>query len=318
MSWVAIGVGVAGAAVSAGGAYMSSKKQEEAAEKAAQGLGPENLRYANPQLLGDPAQVDPMAILGQLYGANVGAEQQGRDQARKVNKFNFKEALKYYEKIQPYFTQMQSQAGQNISSFASGELPADVQSQITRAAAQQGIQGGFGFGSQGASGGALGNLNLRNLGLTSLELSKFGTQAALQASQQAKNLLPNMVGLQDFFLNPAQVLGINQFNAGVQNQFALQNNATQNQFELQNAAAYNQAGQNQVQQRYAGDLMSAQAIGNMAQAIGGGISGFAGGLGTGGGSTGGAPANQYGGTYMGTGTQYGLPTSAPVYRPQLA
>lgn len=304
----------AGTAIAAGGAAYSANKQADAAEEAASAMGPENLRYATPQLLGDPAQLNPIDILSQLYEANIGNEQQGRDQARKINKFNFKEIQKYYEKVQPYFSQLQSQVGSNAASFARGELPADVQSQITRMSAQQGIQGGFGFGSQGASAGAMGNINLRNLGLNSLELSKFGTNLGMQVNQNARSLLPNMVGLQDFFLNPSQVIGIGQFNAGAQNQFALQNNRTQNEFELLNAGAYNQANQNQIQQQYAGNLMNAQAVGNATQAIGGAISGFGGGLGTGGTNT----STGWGGNYAPTGTGYASYNGMTIPKAQLA
>lgn len=318
MSWVAIAVGVTGAAVSAGGAYMSSQKSQEASEELAANSGPENIRMATPSLLGDPAQVNILDILGQLYGANSAGAQDARNQSRSINKFNRKEVLKGLNQYLPGFSQLQSQIGENAQSFAEGNLPADVQSSITRAAAQRGIQGGFGFGSQGAQGGALGNLNLRNLGLTSLDLSKYGTGLAMQASAQARNLLPNMSGMQDFLLNPSQVLGVNQFNVGNQNQFALQNNRTQNEFELLNTGAFNQAQANQNQAQYGAAQQQAQMYGQMGQAIGGGISSLTGGLGTGGGGMVNSGAgNNYGATYMGTGTQYGLPTSAPVYRPQL-
>lgn len=281
MSWIAIGAVAVGTAVSAGGTYLSNKKSQEAAEENAAAQDPSLIKLADPTLLGDPAQINPLDVLSQLYGANWENRQQGRDQSRIINKFNFKEALKYYNKIQPNFSANQALIGQNANSMARGELPADVQDQIARSAAQRGIQGGFGFGSQGASGGALGNLNLRNLGLTSLDLSKYGTNLAMQANMQAKQLLPNLSGLQDFFLNPQQVLGINQFNTGVQNQFAMQNNATENQFALQNVTAQNQAQANQNQANYGAALQQAQMYGQMGQAIGGGISSLAGGLGTG-------------------------------------
>lgn len=297
MSWLAVGGLVVGTAVSAGGAYMSSKKQEEAAEKNAAASGPENLRYANPTLLGDPSQLNPIDILRQMYDANWQNRQQGRDQARITNKFNTKEALKAYEKMQPFFAENQSLIGSNASSFMRGEIPQDAQDNITRMTAQRGIQAGMGYGTGGASTGAFANLNARNLGLTSLELAKYGTNLGMQANMQAKQLAPNLMGLQDFLMNPAQAIGINQFNAGAQNQFAMANNQTQNQFELQNTSAYNQAFQNQNQQQYAADLMGAQMYGQMGQAIGGGISGFAGGLGTGSTGTSASSTAGWGGNY---------------------
>lgn len=262
MSWIALGVGTA---VAVGGTVYASNQSKKAGEKAA------SVDYeTDTVLLDDPAQVNPAAVLRSLYGANSKNAENARTQSRDVNRFNYKQALKYYNKILPGFSQLQGQIGQNASAFASGELPSDVQSAITRAAAQQGIQGGFGFGSQGASGGALGNINIRNFGLTSLDLSKYGTSLAMQAGQNAKSLLPNLTGMQDFLLNPQQVLGIAQNNVASQNQFALQNNNLLNQ----SIAAENQALYNQTQQQYAGDLAQAQMIGQASQSVGGLISGM--------------------------------------------
>jgi hypothetical protein len=270
-TWVAIGVGVAGVAVSAGSAAYAQNKSKKAAEKAGQ------TQYnTTPELLDDPSKVDPYQVLQQLAGANFTNMGYGKDQARSVNQFNYNQANKYLNKIQPQFSALQNQVGNNALSFSRGELPGDVQSQITRNAAQQGIQGGFGFGSQGAQGGALGNLNLRNLGLTSLDLSKYGTNLGMQVNQNAKALLPNMQGLQDYLLTPSQSLGIQQFNAGAQNQFDLANN------QLLNGAigSQNQQLANQAQSQYAQQLAQAQLIGQTGQQIGGAISGLGTGLGS--------------------------------------
>lgn len=300
-------IGIAGTAVAAGGAIYSASQQKKAADRQAQALGGMETQSA---MLGDPAQIDPLSVLQQLYGANSANFDNARLQAASANKFNTRQALRAYNQMLPGFSQLQAQIGANANAFARGELPSDVQSAITRAAAQRGIQGGFGFGSQGASGGALGNLNLRNLGLTSLDLAKYGTQVGMQASQQAAGLTPRLMGQQDFMLTPQQMLGIQQFNAGAQNQFALANNQLANQ----SIASQNQLLANQAQQQYAADLAQAQMIGSTAQAIGGGMSGLAGAYGGGMGGAGG----MNGATYMGTGSQYGLPTNQPVYRPVTA
>lgn len=261
-------IGIAGVAVSAGGAIYSAQQQKKAAKKAAGAMGGMETEM---QQLGDPAQIDPMAVLSQLYNVNSLNTPGARQQAASANKFNINQALKAYNRMLPGFSQLQAQIGANANSFARGELPADVQSSITRAAAQRGIQGGFGFGSQGASGGALGNLNLRNLGLTSLDLSKYGTQLGMQASLNAKALSPTLATQQDYLLTPGQMLGIEQFNVGARNQFALANNGLANQsMENRNQLLYNQA-----QQQYAGDLMQAQMVAQGAQAVGGAMTGFA-------------------------------------------
>jgi hypothetical protein len=298
-------IGIAGTAVAVGGSLYAANQSKKAGEKAA------NVEYNTESvMLDDPAQMDPMQVLQQLYSANKANFGQAREQASTANKFNYNQALKFYNKILPGFSQLQGQMGQNALSMSRGELPGDVQSSITRAAAQQGIQGGFGFGSQGASGGALGNLNLRNLGLTSFDAMKYGNQLGMSLSQNAKSLLPNMMGLQDFMLTPQQSLGISQFNTGSQNQFALQNNQLANQ----SITAQNQALANQTQQQYANELQQAQMIGQTSQQVGGLMSSAGAMYGGGGGGLGG----MNGATYMGTGNSFGLPTNQSVYRPKLA
>lgn len=289
-TWVAIGVGVAGLAVSAGSTAYASSQAKKASAKNASAIG--NLN-TTPVLLDKPAQVDPLQVLQQLYGANKANLGNAAEQASAVNKYNFSKIQKYYNQIAPGFSQRQGELGSLVSSYAQGGIPADVQSSIQRATAQQGIQAGYGYGTQGAQQGGVANLTARNLGLTSLDLSKYGISAGMQFQSNAKALLPNMTGLQDFLLNPQQVLGINQSNVQSQNQFALQNNLMQNQqIADQNKLAY-QASQNQLAQQ----LQSAQMVGQLGQSVGGAISGLGSGMGSSAPATGG-----WGGNYANTAT----------------
>ena len=290
-------------AVSAAGTAYQSNQSSKAAKKAGQ------TKYnTTPQLLGDPAQVDPSNVLLQTYMANGQNYVGAKEQAKAINQFNYGQANKYYNQIQPYFNELQAQIGQNALSYAQGNLPSDVQDNITRMTAQRGIQAGIGYGSQGARNGAFANLNARNLGLSSLDLSKYGTQLGMQVNQNAKALLPNLSGLQDFFLNPSQVAGIQQNNASAQNQFALQNN------QLLNAqiAAQNQQLYNQTQGQYANSLQQAQAVGQTAQQVGGLISS----LGSSGALTG--SAQGWGGDYSPTGTGYASYRGSTIPKAQLA
>ena len=311
MSWLALGTVAVGAAVSAGGAAYSSSQAKKAAKTAAGGKP----GTFTPELLDDPAQIDPMTVLQTLYSANGAGMAGAVDTTKRVNSANYKQAMKFLNKIQPQAQNIQNQIGNNALSYAKGELPSDVQGNITRMAAERGIQGGFGFGSQGASGGSLGNLNLRNLGLTSLDLSKYGTQLGMQVNAAGKALLPQQSMVQDWLMNPAQALGIAQFNTGAQNQFALQNNQTTNNALAANVGAQNLYNQNVAQANATAQMMQGQAVAQAASSIGGGISSF--GTSMGSGATAQQPGS-FGGTYMGTGNQYGLPTNQPVYRPQLA
>jgi hypothetical protein len=136
MSWVAIGVTVAGAAVSAGSAAYSANKQKKAAQQASAATGKLN---TTPVLLGDPAQVDPLQVLQQLYSANIGGVEHAREQATTVNRFNYNQAQKFYNKIAPGFSARQAETGSLIDQYSRGQIPADVQSSIQRATAQQGI-----------------------------------------------------------------------------------------------------------------------------------------------------------------------------------
>lgn len=268
MSVATIAIVGIGTAASVGGSMYAANQQKKAAQKQANALGQMETQSV---MLDDPQQIDPMAVLQQLYNVNSQNTPGARQQAAAANKFNTGQALKAYNKMLPGFSQLQAQIGANANAFARGELPSDVQSAITRAAAQRGIQGGFGFGSQGASGGAMGNLNLRNLGLTSLDLAKYGTQVGMQAGTQAAALTPRLATQQDYLFSPQQMLGIEQFNVGAQNQFMLANNGLANQ----TVANQNQLLANQAQSQYASDLMRAQMIGQVSQSIGSSMSGIA-------------------------------------------
>lgn len=264
-TWVAIGVGVAGVAVSAAGTAYSSSQSSKAAKKAA------GTKYnTTPKLLDDPKQVDPYAVMQQLYATNGAFQKQAKMQVGDINRSNVNQAIGAYNTIQPGLSSLLANAGQNAQSAQRGELTPDAIGEITRLTAQQGIQGGLGYGSQGAKAGAFGNLHARNLGLGVLEMQKYGNNLALSLSQNAKNLTPALVGLQDFLYNPNQLLGVAQQNTNTANQFALQNNQLLNG----GIAAQNQVLANQTQQQYAAEVGQAQAIGQAASSIGGAMSGL--------------------------------------------
>jgi hypothetical protein len=180
--------------------------------------------------------------------------------ANQVNRFNVGQAVRGYSTIQPYFKQLQEQIGRNALSFARGQLPSDVVSSIGRAAAQRGLSSGFGQGAGGAGAGtAMGNLNLRNLGLTSLQLSQQGTELGMRANQAAAGMTPGLFDLTSQFMTPNMVLGAmgqnagiindwNRINAGIANDQSTQNTSLQNailQSQAQNTSAAGTAQANQ-------------------------------------------------------------------------
>jgi len=193
----------------------------------------------------------------------------------KLNQFDYRQATKFLKLIQPSFGGIQQQVGENALSFAKGELPADVVSSITRAAAQQGQQSGIAAGGGGGAPGMLRNLNLRNLGLTSLDLSKYGTQIGMQVNQSAKSLLPNLGSVRDWLLSLPQQAQITQYNNQLVNQAGMYNTGLANQAQQANAQGILQAG-----------LTDAATTAGIGQTIGGAISGTGSLFGAGGGGAG--------------------------------
>jgi hypothetical protein len=273
-SWALVAVGV-GTAVSAAGTAYASNQKSKATGKLAQSLS--KTKEFEPQLLGDPKQINTSDVT--LRTVDNAYDRLGyiRRFVDQLNAIDYSTAMRYYRKIQPSFDQLQSQIGKNALSYSRGELPQDVSAEIGRKAAERGIQAGYGFGTQGGKTGALAALNLRNLGLTSLDLSRFGTQLGMQVNQSAKSLLPAFRSPADFMLTPGQQLGAEQYNVGVTNDFAVRNNALLNQAGMQNTSLANAVNQQQAQLAYSGQVGDAQMWAQLAQSLGGAISGMGGG-----------------------------------------
>jgi len=220
-----MGAIIAGAVIAAGGAAYAANKSASASEDAQAGMA----ALAKHGKLGKPELADWQSAGKFATESNLQNWAQTMRLAGGVNRFQQNQALKGYEKFQPYFRQNQELIGRNAASFARGELPSDVVGSIGRAAAQRGIQGGFGM-SQGAGGGgtALGSLNLRNLGLSSLDLSKWGTQFAQETNKAGAAMMPGLFDPSSQFLNPALALNGMQFNANAINQTNQLNQGYQN------------------------------------------------------------------------------------------
>lgn len=160
---------------------------------------------------------------------------QGAAMASKTNNFNLNEAMKQYTAMQPQFQNLQKQIGDNALSYSKGQLPSDVVSSIGRAATSQGIQNGFagGGGPAGTSFGtnsAATSLDLRNLGMSSLDLSQMGTQLGMQVNAQAKALSPVLASPTDFLPSFSTALGVDESNNQLTNSASLSNTAAMNQY----------------------------------------------------------------------------------------
>lgn len=292
---VTAAVAIAGLASAGASAYSASQ-----AGKSGGGVPTSTIHQYSPYLInaGQVNQVDPLKAETESLTSNQALMPYAQKQASSINAFDYAQANHYYNKIQPYFSQLQGQIGKNALSLSQGQLPSDVTANIQRNAASQGIQNGFGFGSGGGQSGLLANLNLRNLGLTSLQAMGQGDQLGLQANAQAKSLLPNMSSSADFLTNPNTMLGAQEFNAGQLNSILSQNSQYENQANAANAGAFNAAGQYNAQAGQAANLASAgitaqggtQLAGILGKYLSNSSGGSSGGLFNSSGATGAAPA----------------------------
>ena len=127
--------------------------------------------------------------------------------------------LQQLETVAPGSAQARQQVGTIINSYLRGEVPQDVQEQITRMTAER---AGAGFrppqgGAMGPSGfqAAQGQL-ARNLGLTSLELQQTGANMASSWQQTANSFIQSPTQMMALGLQ-GRGQDINVVNANVRN-----------------------------------------------------------------------------------------------------
>lgn len=255
--------------------YAQNKASKDAAEAQRSGVTPFNPVQPTYQLTGlnKPQTVDWRSAVNDALNYNINHQARQQEFAAQTNVFNTRQAQRQYRTFQPYFDTLQSQIGKNSLSYSKGELPADVLSSLGRGAATRGLAGGFGQGFRGGgTGTALGNSLIRGMGLTSLDLSKFGTQMAMQAGLQAKQLSPALFDPTSLAVSPQQAVGYQMQNANTMNSAAQYWNQLQNSAGMNNVSAQNTANQNATNTELAGQLAQAQAI----QQAGSSLSGVAG------------------------------------------
>lgn len=143
----------------------------------------------------DTAKEQQGAIKG-----NIAAFGDASALASNVNLFNQEQLTKMIEAALPGGSQ---QIKENIMSQLRGEIPEDVAKQISRNTAEQSIAGGF-AGSQFAR-----NLTSRDLGLTSLQLTQQGMDAA---SRWIKASTAPMMDISSMFITPQQRIQTEMFN----------------------------------------------------------------------------------------------------------
>jgi hypothetical protein len=263
------GLITAGLVLAAGSAVYAGSQQNKAS-KAAANAQREGVQTFDPIQPFAPETVDWRRSALDALNFNINNQARQQQFAAQTNRFNTQQARRMYRTFQPGFDSLQSQIGANALSFSRGELPVDVVSSLGRAAAGRGLSSGFGLGARGGgSGTALGNSLLRGLGLTSLDLSKFGTQLAMNASLQAKQLSPALYDPTQLAVGPQQAIGYDMSQAGVRNEAARYWNQLQNQALMGNVSAQNTANTNATNTELAGQLAQAQAIQQAGASAGG-------------------------------------------------
>lgn len=284
---------IAAAVLAIGGAVYAGSEQKKAAKAANATLG--GMKTVDLDKIPPPETVNWMQELENVIGSNTNNLPAIFNLGNQANLFNVNQAVRGYEKIQPYFKQNQELIGRNVASFARGELPSDVVSSIGRASASRGFQGGFGMGASGGGAGtALGGLNLRNLGLTSLQLSQGGTQMAMQANQNAAAMTPGLFDPSSMFMSPVGALNNAQFNAGTLNRWNEANTQIGNAEATGNTQLLNSILNQQAQNTYASRVAAAQAV-QSATSSASGIAGQYASMGQGTGMFGTMPAQSGGG-----------------------
>ena len=277
---VAVGATAAGTAVSMSAADRAAKAQGAAGRKYQEGLEQAGEQYQNAvkkfnrqqkKLQKEVKNFDPNLNIPQYNLQNATLE--GIEAANKVTA----NTLAQLEQIAPGSAQARQQIGQIIGSYLSGEVPQDVQEQITRMTAER---AGAGFrpqqGMVGPSGfqAAQGQL-ARNLGLTSLDLQGQGLNMAASWQQTAGSFIQSptqmmALGLQGRGqdIDVAQISKANQLKRlGFMSDLnAQQLGVAKDIYGMQTGQA--QAGYGVAQQGIESTLAARQAIGSGIQDIG--------------------------------------------------
>lgn len=125
--------------------------------------------------------------------------------ATKANDLSSNQFLTMMEKLIPGFSKISGTIADSIKSRVSGELPSDTRRLISQAAAEKGI-------ARGTTGSEFDDFGeLRDLGLTSLQISKEGFDAANRWIAAMASGAPQF-NFSSMFVTPAQRIATQQWN----------------------------------------------------------------------------------------------------------
>jgi hypothetical protein len=150
----------------------------------------------------DPDSEQAAAIAGNLK--NLPAAQ---TLTTATNVYNQQELRRMLRVAIPGYDDIVGKGSGLIQSFLGGEIPKDVVAQIQRNAAERSGAGGYG------GTGMARNLEARDLGLTSLQLTQQGLDSASRWLAGIKNVgVPEQMSVSSMFLTPQQRISVTSAN----------------------------------------------------------------------------------------------------------
>lgn len=143
--------------------------------------------------------IDSTVEQGRAIAGNITNFEDARKLVEMTNNLNSEQLTTMLRKAIPGYDSIVAKASQNVSSLLSGEIPADVQAKINRTAAGRALAGGFG------GSGLARNLEARDLGLTSLNLTTQGQASAERWLELGRrSLSPDFADVSSMFISPWQ------------------------------------------------------------------------------------------------------------------
>lgn len=143
--------------------------------------------------------VNATAEQGSAIAGNIANFGESSRLAEMTNNFNQDQLEAKLRRAIPNYDELINKSSKLISTGLSGELAPDVAGNIKRNAAEKSLAGGFG------SSGASRNLEARDLGLTSLDISQRSLDKAMQFVSTLKGVSVSAnMGAESMFVTPAQ------------------------------------------------------------------------------------------------------------------
>lgn len=147
--------------------------------------------------------IDSQAEQKKAVDANAANLPGAQSLASDVNRFNQAELMDALRSAIPNFDQIAENTNRLVQDFTAPGIPQDIQDLIRRKSTARAVEGGYG-GSQAAT-----NLELRNLGLTGLELASKKLGAAESWLGFARqNMVAPQFDVTSMFLTPQQQIAL--------------------------------------------------------------------------------------------------------------